>query len=817
MLQDVRFALRMLGKHPSFTLVAVLTLAVGIGANASIFSVVNSVLLRPLPFPEPGRLVQLNTQFPGMGFERFWVSPPELVDFEREMRSYSSIGAWAPGGAAVSGGAGEPVRAPAAYVTPGFLPTLGVPPALGRWFHREEDTPGEPKVVLLGHGLWTRAFGADPGIIGRTIQVDAIPVQVVGVMPEGFDFPGDGVELYVPLGLEPDFKGRGSHFLSVIGRLAPGVTLAQARGEIARLQAAWAERYQGQHPIDGKSHALVANELKEELIKHVRGPLFLLQGGVFFVLLIACANLSNLLLARAEARRREVAIRAALGAGQRRLFRMLLTESLLLAVIGGAVGVLIAVWGLELLGRLAPGGMPPSAAIAMDGPVLAFTLALSVGSGLLFGLAPMVQARVRNLHATLSSGKRSSDARDRQRFRRSLVIVQVALAVVLVIASGLMAQSFLRLLRVDPGFAPEGLVTMQLELVERTHKGNDAVVAFWDRLSERLEGLPGVRGVTWMTGLPPNRRVNANDLELEGKPSKDGPTWNVDYWNTVGDDYFRTLGIRLVEGRFFEDADRAGAPEVVIVNQSMARRFWPGESPLGKRVKLRPGKPKSTWQTVVGVVGDVKQQGLGSPTGTEVYIPMRQSTTYGPMSTPRLWNLVVRADGEPTALVSAIRAEAAGLDPGMPIFKVRTMTEVLHESVERPRFMALMLGIFSAVALGLAALGIYGVMSYAVARRTHELGIRLALGAEVRAVLGLVLGQGLALAAVGVAAGLCGTVALNAALGRLLDAMLYDVGAFDARTFGGVAVLVVAVAALASYFPARRATRVDPAVALRYE
>lgn len=817
LVQDLRFALRLLLKSPSFTLVAVLTLGLGIGANSAIFSVVNAVILRPLPYKDPQQLVQLHTQFPTMKFDRFWISGPEFFDLLRDTTAYQSMGAWVSGAANLGGGE-RPVRATAVYASSGLLPTLGVQPALGRHYTQEEDRPGDPTVVVLGHGLWTRAFAADPNIIGRKITLDTIPVTVVGVMPRGFDFPGGGVELWAPLGLDPAKQGnRGGHYLSAVARLRPGLTLGQARAELSSVMAASVARLgEGNHPLHPEKHPVVLHAVKDELIGPVRPGLLMLQGAVAFVLLIACLNLSNLLLARAEARGREIAIRTVLGARRARLARQFLTESALLGLMGGAAGLLLAVWLIDPLVALMPEHAPRGGEIRIDTGVVLFTLASAMLASLLFGLAPIVHTRLRDLHASLkAAGLRVTDGRSRQRFRRALVASEVALAMVLVAGAGLMIRSFAHLQRVELGFQPQGLLTVPLELPEKAYPKNDDVVRFWERLQARLAGAPGVRGVTVMSGLPPNRPIDANDIRFIGKvPSKEGPAWNVDYWQIVGDDYFRTMGIRLRAGRLFTPADNAEAQPVVLINEAMARRFWPGEDPLGKQVEAYYAS--NVIQTVVGVVADVKQQGVDAPVGTEIYFPFRQMVKFQPAA-PRLMNIVLRAAADPRALLATARTEIAALDPSLPTGRVRTMDEILWEAVARPRFLTTLLTLFSGLALFLAAIGIYGVMTYSVAQRTQELGIRMALGAQPADVRRLVLSQGLRLAAAGVALGLLITVALGLLLRPLLSRLVYEVPLFEPFTLGGVALVVLATAALASHVPSARATRIDPMTCLRSE
>jgi putative ABC transport system permease protein len=814
LLRDVRFALRMMAKDPGFTVVAALTLALGIGASTATFSVVNAVLISPLPYPRSDQLVELYTQFPNQKLDRFWFSSPEYVDLARQASSYSSVGAYELAGTSLVGG-DHPVRGVTAYSTASLFRTLGVDAALGRVWTEAEDTRDDPTVVVLGWSLWQSAFHGDPRVVGMHIIADAIPVTIVGVMPRGFDFPGNGVDLWVPAPIDPKPERRGGHGLSVIGRLKPGVSLADARREMQALTKSWSEVGTG-HRIDAANHPIVIHPLQDEVVGHVRWMLWLLQGAVLFVLLIACANISNLLLARAEARGREIAIRTALGAGRARLVRQFLTESVILGLVGGALGLLFAIWGTDLLTSLIPPTAPRAHEIRVNAAVLGFGIGCSILAGVLFGLAPIHHTRVVDLDSVLREGARGSGGPARQRFRRALVIAEIGMAVVLVTGCGLMIKSFARLTRSDPGFRPEGLLTAQLEIPTKRYSTPEAMMGYWQRVSERLAALPGATGATVMTGLPPNRPINANDIRFEDKtPSRDGPVWNVDYWQTVGPTYFDTMGVRLVAGRFLDGRDVEGAPPAVMINEAFARKFYPGEDPVGKRVAVT-GRTPPVWETIVGVVADVKQQGLEARAGTEVYIPVLQTKTITGRP-PFFMNVVVRAARDPRALAGTVTSTISALDPDIPVAKLRTMDEIMWEAVARPRFVMLLLGGFAVLALLLAAIGIYGVMSYSVAQRSHELGIRMALGARAQAVLRLVMRQGLVLIVGGIVTGVAGALVVNAALSRVLGSMLFEVKALDPTTFLAVAAVVAAVATTACLVPARRATRVDPMVALRSE
>ncbi len=812
--QDLRYGLRMLLKQPGFTVVAALTLALGIGANTAIFSVVNAVLLRPLPYREPGQLVRVYSEFPTMELKKFWLSAPEFLDIQNEAKSWEAIGAWSMGGANV-GTSGEPIRATATVVTRGLIEALGVQPAMGRNFSAEEDRAGGAQVALISDGLWRRAFGADPDIISKDIQIDSQPYTVIGVMPADYDFPpgsNDPAEVWVPFQLDPaNPGGRASHFLSVIGRLKPDVSLQQARAEMDSLISGWKEENRAQHLLSPPNHPVLMSPLHEEVVGSSRAAVWMLMGAVAFVLLIACVNVASLLLARAEVRHREFAVRLALGAGRRRLLTQFLTEGFLLVFIGAGLGTLLAVWGLNAILAASPDSVPRAAEIGVDWTVLAFTLGISVISVFLFALAPMAQLRERNLAEWLrGAGQRNIGGVSGQKLRKALVIVEIALAVVLVIGSGLMIRAFWKLQQVNLGFNPRGVLTFRLELPSEKYQPPDRL-RFAKTLQERLAGLPGVKSAALVNGLPPMRPINANDTGIEGyQPTPDGPAQNVDYWNTVGNDYFNTMGIRTIEGRTFEPSDsNENANRVVVVNQALARRFWQG-SPIGRRVNPGDSEPP-TWFTIVGVVEDTKNTGVDRPAGPELYFQLDQAAaSFGRGSR---MNFVVRTDGNPSSLASTVRGVVGELDQSVPIYGMQPMSDLVATALVRPRFLSLLLAAFSSIALLLAAVGTYGMMSYSVAQRTQEIGIRMALGAQKRDVLRLVLGQGLVLLSAGTAIGLAGAFALT----RFIASLLYEVTPTDLVTYVAVVGLLGAVALLASYIPARRAAKVDPLVALRYE
>ncbi|MGH7482086.1 MAG: ABC transporter permease [Longimicrobiales bacterium] len=811
-MKDIRYALRSLGRSPGFAAIAVLTLALGIGANSAIFSVLNGVILRPLPYASPERLVAVSSRFPSLGFEKFWISPPEYLELGERSRTLASLGGYRTGTVSV-GGMTSPTRATASIATAEFFRTLGVPAQIGRPFTAAEDVPNGEAVVTLSDALWRRAFGADPAVVGSTILVDGEAARVTGVMPRGFDIDDAGVEIWLPAQLDPaNRENRGSHYLNVVARLRDGVTIEQAKAELSSLVAQWEQMNPGTHVPRPENHPFYLNGLQDEMVGYLRPALILLLGAVGFVLLIACANVANLLLARAETRQKEIAVRAALGAGRRRLLRQFATEGVLLAGLGGAVGLTLGYTGLQTLLATSPGSIPRAGAIELDTSVLVFTLIVSVLTGVIFGLAPALHLGERTVTTALrEGGHRATAGGARQRIRRLLVVSEIALAVVLVVGSGLMLRSFSALQEVDPGFDADNLLTFQLYVPPATYPEPQDVVAFYDRVLARIGAQPGVVATAAMSGLPPRRDVNANDTEFEGyEPGPDDPPENVDYWQFVTTDYLETMNIRVVSGRGFEMTDvGAGAP-VVLINERLARTFYPDQNPLGRR--LRPPFGDFPWLTIVGIVEDVKQGGLEEETGTEIYFHMPQLPAVAGFA-PRTMNIVARTVREPITLGAAARRAVASLDPSLPIADLRSMDDVLHASVAQPRFLTLLLTIFAVVALSLAAIGTYGVMSYSVAERRQEIGVRMALGARADGVLRMVIGQGLAVAAVGLVIGMAGAVALT----RLLSSLLFEISATDPLSLLAAPVVLGLVALLACYIPARRATRVDPVVALKQE
>jgi putative ABC transport system permease protein len=810
--QDVRFGLRMLRSNPGFTVAAVLCLTLGIGATTSIFSVVNAVLLRPLPYARPGELIRVYTEFPlfpNGGLHRFWTSAPEFLDLRRDTRSWQSLEAWVVGGANLAGEE-QPVRVPAAFVSGGTFQMLGVSPLIGRAIQPDDDKPGENTVVLLSFGTWKSVYGGRSDIVGRETLLNGQKATIVGVMPKDFAYPPGELnppQVWTPLQIDPAKPGgRGSHFLYLLGRLKPGVTAAQAQSELESLEAA--DNTPKQHTFNRRGHTLVSFPLHGEVVAAVRPALLVLLGAVAFVLLIACVNVANLLLARAEARRREIAIRSALGAGVARLARQFATEGVLLAVSGAVVGLGLAFGGLKLIQVTNAGAIPRAAEIGLDWRVLLFTLGISVVTGILFGLAPLFSVMVADLADTLkeTAGSTTGSA-GAQIFRRALVCGEIALALVLLIGCGLMLRAFWRLQAVNAGLNPHNVVTMRVVLPGASYKKPEERQALWQRLEERLRAIPGVQSAALASGLPPLRAPNMNDTEIEGfVQKKDGPIQNVDFYQIVGKDYFSTMGVRLMEGRLFEDRDGPGALDAAIVNQSMARTFWPGQSPIGRRVRPSFSDP---WCTVIGVVEDVKNAGLDHPAGTEIYLPYSQKQGAG---TSGMY-IVLRAKGDPSSMIGAVRSQLMSLDPTLPLSQIRLMDDVIAEAQSRPRFLALLLSMFSVVALSIAAVGIYGVISYSVARRTREFGLRMVLGAQPADVVGLVMRQGFGVTLAGIVGGLIAAFALT----RLMVRILFETRPTDPATFAVVTLILGGIAMIACYVPARRATRVDPAQTLRYE
>ncbi len=808
-LQDLRYAVRTLTRSPGFTAVAVATLALGIGATTAIWSIVDGVLLRPLPFPAPERLAAV-WMTGGSGGERYPMSVADLRDWRARNRAFAQVSAFVDTRFALTG-EGEPEQLSGAWVTSNFFATLGIRPLLGRAPSAEDDRPAAEAAVVLSHGLWQRRFGADPRVVGRTIALDGNRRTVLGVMPAGLAFPPAGagpVQLWTVLKDEAPPR-RGPYFLHGLARLAPGVTLGQAEAELAVL----GRTLERDNPLTNAGASFAAAPLAEHLVGGVRPALLVLLGAVGFVLLIAAANVANLLLVRAAGREREMALRAALGAGRGRIVRQLLTESVLLAAAGAGVGLLLAWWGVELLPRLAPDALPRLDAVALDGRVLAFTALLTAATGLLFGLAPALQGSRRDLHGGLKEGSRGSEGRGRLRLRRLVVASEVAAALVLLVGAGLLLASYWRLQGTSAGIRPAGVWTTQVELPTARYGEDRQVVAFYRELLARIEALPGVRSAGIGISLPPHLLTITDGFTPEGHAVPPGQSAPLAVLDFVSPGYFQTLGVPLLAGRPFGPADREGAPTVVLVNQTLARRYFP-QGAVGRRLKIGgPERPENSWMEIVGVVADVKYGGLAAPAEPAYYLPAAQAAWQG-------MHLVVRsddgADGRDSAaagLAANVRQTIRALDRDLPVAAVRPLGGLVSESIAAPRLRTQLIGAFGALALVLAAIGIYGVLAYTVAQRTREVGIRMALGAGRGGVTRLVLSEILGVVLGGLAVGLAAAFALT----RLLRGLLFEVAPTDPRIFVGVPLLLAVCALLAAYLPARRAAAVEPVVALRSE
>jgi putative ABC transport system permease protein len=804
MLNDLRFAIRLLWKSPGFTTVAIIALALGIGANTAIFSLVNSVLLRPLPFRDSSRLAIFWETDPAQGFNRQGPSGPNYIDFRDQSKSFEDMALSEQGTATVTG-FGEPQQIPALRVTRSFLPVLGFTPILGRNFSASEGW--HQRVVIISNGAWERYYGKDPHVLGKRLLLDDIPYTVIGVLPPSFWFPDPG-ELLAPWD-DSDLAARNryDHNFGVFGHLKPGVTVKQANAELNAI-----EHRIGEQTVGLKDWATTVVLLGDVVSENVRSGLLLLLAAVALVLLIACANLANLMLARAAGRTRETAIRIALGAGRWRLGRQFLTESAVLGVMGGVFGLLLALWGVDLLDRVVPQTMALSGgagivvrpAIHADVWALIFTVAISLATGLIFGLAPAFAASKAKVNEALKEGSRGSSASG-NRLRNAFAVSEVALALVLLIGAGLVMKSFWRIQQVNPGFAADHVLAMEMELpTDSKYRTRPEQAEFFRRVLENVQSLPMVRSAGVTNQLPLDTSDEPRtDFTIVGRaPLPSGQGYLADYRN-ASPDYFRAMGIPLLKGRVFTDQDKADRPLVVIINETLARRYWPdGGNPIGQRLRLGP----RFIPEIVGIVGDVKNSALNQQTTPAMY------TSY--LQIPEMkMSLVVRAEGDPANMIRAVEKQVWAVDKDQPMYKIRTMEQVVGESQSSSRFTLAVLAIFAAVAMGLAAVGIYGVISYTVTQRTREIGIRIALGAERSDVLRLVVGQGTVLAVSGVAVGLGGALALT----RVMRNLLFGVSATDPLIFAGAALFLAAVALLASYIPARRAMSVDPTVSLRYE
>ena len=801
--QDLRYGARMLVKNPGFTLVAVITLALGIGANTTIFSVVNAVWLRPLPYPEADQLALVTHRNMKQG-ANFELTPAGYFDLREQSKTIGQLAAYVSRDFNLTG-AGEPERLQGQLVSASLFPLLKVSPLFGRVFTEADDRADAPRAALLSHELWRRRFGAEAGIIGQTIRLDDQSYMVVGVMPPGFNFPNKETELWAPIAFNAEAaNARSSFYLSVIARLNPGATLGQAQSELDVIAHNLARAFPQIYTDLGFSVA----SLGESLVSGFKQALFALLVAVAFVLLIACVNVANLLSARAAAREKELALRAALGAGRWRLIRQLLTEGALLAIAGGALGLLLALWGLEALKLINPETIPRLEEVSLDWRVLVFTSGVSCLTAIIFGLAPALQVSKPDLQHPLKEGGRGFVGARGQRLRGLLVITEMALSLALLIGAGLLIRSFVRLQNVDLGFNPERLLTLRVEMSESKAVDMTRVSSFYQQVIDRAQALPGVEAAGVANAAPIVTPGIRNALVIEGKPDPQVGQPQLANSRVVSPDYFRTLGVPLMSGRLLSAQDNAQAPLVAVINQAMARRYWGEENPVGKRFKLSSRAPNTPWLTVVGVVGSVRQVGLNSDPFPEFYASFTQAP---PRLRPRV--LFIRATGDPLSLVAAVKDQVWAVDKDQTIWGMSTMEEIVARWLAPRRFNLLLLGVFAALALALASVGIYGVISYSVSQRTREIGVRLALGAQPRDILKLIVGQGLALTLGGVALGLLASLALT----RWLESLLYSVSPTDPLTFAGVALLLTHVALLACYVPARRATKVDPLVTLKHE
>jgi putative ABC transport system permease protein len=802
------FGLRLLLKNKGFTLVALIALALGIGANTAIFTVVNAVLLRPLPYHEPERLVTIWEESPQLGMYQMPVSFANLRDWVDQNQVFEQISAYTFTNVNLIG-AGEPERLSTIRSSANLFSLLGAAPMLGRTFLAEEDKEGAGRVVILSHHLWQRRFGSASSILGQPVTLNNQTYTVVGIMPPAFQFPvgfsylgkvlNESIDLYIPLAATSKETTRGNYSFFALGRLKPGVTIEQARAEMSTIEG----RLEEQYPDGNFGIGVSLIGTHEQTIKDIRPALLVLLGAVTFLLLIACSNIANLLLARAAGRQKEFAIRAALGASRVRIVRLLLAESITLSLAGGCLGLLLALWGIDALVALAQ-DIPRVNEVGLDARVFGFTVAVSLATGIIFGLIPAIQASRPNLNETLKEGSRSSmGSVGGKRIRSVLVSAEVALSLVLLIGAGLMVKSFVRLQQMNLGFNPDNVIALSLSLPPSTYPDARRQAAFFKEALERIQSLAGVRSAGATTGLPLVLSLSGSDFRIEGRPEAEPGENTIVNTRSISPGYFSTLGIAFVKGRDFSERDNGEASKVAIINDNLARSYFSNEDPVGKRITFDEGK---TWLSIVGIITDVKQLGLDASARPEVYWP------YAQMAAPSM-SLVVRTDSSPASLVAAVKSEIQTVDKDLPISEVKTMQELLAESVAGRRFNMLLLTIFAGVALVLAAVGIYSVMSYSVSQRTHEIGIRMALGARASDVLKLVVGHGMLLTLAGVAAG----VAASLFLTGLMTSMLFGVTATDPITFAAVSIVLTGVALGACFVPARRATKVDPMVALRYE
>lgn len=815
MVRDLRFAVRSFLKSPGLTAVAVMSLAIGIGANTAIFSIVSALLLRPLPYRNAERLVILWNTSPGLGITQDWFSTAQYFDIKTGHKGLEDI-AIAIGGSYNLTGQGDPLRVGVVRMSSNLLPMLGLKPERGRIFTAEEDAAGHPATAVLSHGLWVRQFGSDPRAIGRVVNLNGQPYEIVGIMPQDFALPhevlpilygAEQTEVLLSLPLAPNAaEVRGHEDYNILGKLRPGVTLEQARAEMATITARLRRDFPEVYPANGGLTFAVL-PLLEQVVGSVRQTLLILLGAVGLVLLIACANVANLLLSRAIARQREIAVRTAVGASAGRITRQLLTESVFLAVCGGSLGVLLALGALHFIQVLGLRSVPRLGEIGVRADALMLTLLVSVCSGMLFGLAPAFRIARLDVQSMLKDAGRGSSGGRGNNLRQLLVVSELALSVMLLIAAGLLVRSFMKLQKVSPGFDPANVLTLELTMPGDQYKDPQQVRAIYHQLWERLEHLPGVMAAGGVSSLPLSEEFAWGPITVEGRVPPPGEKFiNADE-RLVGGHYFAAMQIPLLQGRLFSEQDTVNSPQVVLVDEYMAQQLWPDQDPLGKRISFGDLTQKPTWASVVGVVGRVKQDKLDSDSRIALYLPQTQHTG-------RAMNVVLRSEStDPAALTATVRRELHELDRNLPMYGVRTMQERIQESLARRRFTMLTLGLFASLALALATIGIYGVMSYLVSQGTREIGIRMALGATRGGIAGFVVRRGLALTLAGAGIGLLGAFLVT----RLMSSLLFGVDATDPLTFIVVAVILSAVALLASYIPAKRATRIDPIILLRCE
>ena len=802
-LNDIRYAFRNLIKRPAFTLIAVLTLGIGIGANTAIFSSIYALLLKPLAFPELDRVVAIWDKNPSRGVVHNEVAMANYLDWQAQTQSLEQLALYSWFNASITG-LNEPERVQGFAVTANFLDVTGVKPIMGRNFTAEENQPGKDVVVIISYSLWQRHFGADPNILDKTITINNFPCQVVGVMPPHFNFPKAG-DVYAPLELSPEVvSNRQTHQYYVIGRLKPGASIESAQAEIDNVTA----RLEKQYPETNTGLGATVYPLVDDMVRAYDKPIWITMGFVGFVLLIACANIANLMLARASGRQKEIALRAALGASRWRIMRQLLTESVIVALIGGAFGVLLGYWGIDALRWSNPGDAAKFAAgwhqLGINVPALLFTLGLSVFSGLVFGLAPALQVSKPNLNDSLKEGARQVSASS-HRLRSALVVFEIALSLVLLVGAGLSVRSFLSLVKTSPGFNPDSVMTMRLMLPRAKYQQQPQRAAFYNDLLQRVKATPGVESAAFVNYLPLGGQNSSDSYLVEGEAEPQPGRENEGRYRVATPDYFQTMRIPIVAGRGFSEQDKAGAPPVVIVNETLARKHWPGQPAVGKRIRFYGDQARTPWMEIVGVVQDVTHE-LNLPVTPEYYLPHAQNSWSGMV-------LVARTNVDPTSLAAALRQQVWSMDKDLPVYDVKSMNEVWSMAASMYTFSSVTLGFFAAVALLLASLGIYGVMAFAVSQRTQEIGIRIALGASAPDVLKLVVKHGMKLALAGIAIGLVGAWGLT----RFMKHILVGVTATDLLTFAVVPACLFVAALVACYLPARRATKVDPLVALRYE